>query len=282
MRVLAVLFFLAACGAAPQLGTEAWSKRDFNAALAGCCAGGKTYPDWLVEAVESSAMWVIPLARGTKLRAAYLEDKPEAQAVVLDGARVLDLVMIANKSRLSGSGGEGYFGHSALYLGGEADMRALGLWDDPLLEPHRALFAEGAVSIEAIDGGVRLSAPGQLFEADAAALFRARPLGKSRKRQVIRWLLAQIGQPFDERFELEDRRAYYCTELIYAALPEMDLPVTMSYGRKVVWPDEVVTQSLIGVTGFRFKRYVRAGKTRWQVGSRRAMATRVLEAWTPN
>lgn len=269
---------LGAC-AAPNSHIEPTGTQRLDAALAGCCAGGKNYPDWLVKTAETQADWIVPISRGTKLRSAYLEEKPEAWAEVLKGARTLDLVLIANKSRLSGAAGEGFFGHSAVYLGGKAEMKTLGLWQDPLIRPHRALFEAGNVSIEAIDGGVRLSRPKQLFEADAAALFHAKKLSFARKKRVVRWLLSQLGRPFDNRFDLEDPEALYCTELIHTALPEMALPVTQTFGRAVVWPDEVAARSLIGKTGFTFRRFVHANKDGWQVGSRNQMAAQVLAAW---
>jgi len=148
-----------------------------------------------------------------------------------------------------------------------------------LLRPYRALFEAGDVSIEAIDGGVRLSRPEQLFEADAAALFHAKKLSFARKRQVVRWLLARLGRPFDNRFDLTDNKALYCTELIHAALPEMNLPVTKTFGRAVVWPDEVAAHSMIGKTGFTFRRFVHADRNGWHIGQRNQMAARVLAAW---
>lgn len=221
----------------------------------------------------------MPITRGTVLRQAYLQDQPTAQERLLSQARPLDLILISNKSRLSGAGGEGYFGHSAFFTGNEAQLRALGVWHNPAIVPYHGAIRAGGLAIESLDIAVRLSDAPTLLEADAAALFRTTGISRARRQAAVIRLFSEIGRPFDNAFRLDDDAAWYCTELIWRVLPEANLPLTRSYGRMVIWPDEVAAKSLLGETKFRFVRFVRGNPKSWAEGSRDQMAASIVAQW---
>jgi len=277
-RTLICLLCLAGCAEKPLAPIDPVPVPD-PGTLATCCASQDHWPLAVVEMAEATSLWIVPATRAVKLRPSYLEDQTGAQDHLIDQAQVLDLILMSNHSRLSGAGGDGFFGHSALFLGGEGEMRALGLWDHPAVTPHHAMLRQGSVAIEALDEGVHLSHRSDLLEADAAALFRLERVSTARKRAVVLHLLAQLGRPFDQSFRLDNGAPLYCTELIHDALPEARFPQRESYGRAVIWPDEIASQSLLGTTGFRFVTYVEGGDGGWRTGSADLMASRILAAW---
>lgn len=279
VRVCPVVLGLVAGCAPLRVQPPETEPASLNAALEACCGKHQTFPTWLAEAAESSAAWVMPITRGTVLRAAHLQDQPAAQDYLLSQARPLDLILISNKSRLSGAGGEGYFGHSAFYTGDEAQLRALGVWHHPAITPYHARIRAGGLAIESLDIAVRLSDAPTLLEADAAALFRTTGISRARRQEAVIRAFSEIGRPFDNTFRLDDDAAWYCTELIWRVLPEADLPLTQSYGRQVIWPDEVATKSLLGQTKFRFVDYVWGRPGGWARGTRDLMASRIVAHW---
>ena len=247
--------------------------------LARCCAGADTYPLPVVQVVESAASSIVPVSRAIMVRAPYLQDQPGARARLLDGAQPLDMVLIANRAHLSGAVGVGYFGHSLLIVGSEAQLRALGVWDDPAVVPFHDRIRAGGLAIEAIEGGVHLATADQVMDSDASAVFRPVGLSPARKRAAVIELFREIGKPFDVHFDLATEEALFCTELINRVLPEENLPITTAYGRKVIWPDDVAAASILGKTGFRLRTYVEGSPTGWRVADWRDMAARMLAAW---
>lgn len=250
-----------------------------RAGLARCCAGADTYPLPVVQVVESAASSIVPVSRAIMVRAPYLQDQPGARARLLDGAQPLDMVLIANRAHLSGAVGVGYFGHSLLTVGDEAQLRALGVWDDPAVVPFHDRIRAGGLAIEAIEGGVHLANADQVMDSDASALLRPFGLSTARKRAAIVALFREIGKPFDVHFDLATEEALFCTELIDRVLPEANLPITTAYGRKVIWPDEVAAASLLGRTGFRLQTYVEGSPTGWREAGWQEMAVKMLAAW---
>ncbi|HGG04842.1 MAG TPA: hypothetical protein ENK28_05235 [Aliiroseovarius sp.] len=276
---LAALLAAAACAKPPDVTSADLARIDFASALKSCCANTDKYPLWFINSLERNSISIVPLSRGIVLRKSYLQDDAAAEQALLGSARPLDLILISNKSRLSGAVGDGYFGHSAVYTGTEADLRALGVWDHPAVAKFHERIRAGGIAIESIDQGVRLSNTHMLMEADSAALFRTTGVSRSRQKAAIIQLFTEIGKPFDNNFDLDTSDAIFCTELINDALPELNMPVRVTYGRRVIWPDEVATGALLEENGFRFEIYLKGSPVGWREESWQAMAARILQEW---
>lgn len=238
---------------------------DRNAALRHCCDkanGGLTTETALT--IERNSFWVLPFSRKVKLRPGWLEDDPEAWTALLDRARPLDVILIGNDSRLSGLSGPGLFGHAAIYLGTEAQLRALGIWDDPAVVPFHPDIRKGKVAIEALDIDVHLSGPPALFETDHMALLRPRAISAARKRTAAIALFREIGAPFDFHFDNGDPSQIYCTELIDRVLPELRLPAREIYGRELILPDDVAARVLTGEVPMDLVLFIRGYPVGWR------------------
>ncbi len=280
--LLSALAVLAGCARPVPVESPDMAPAELRAALAKCCAQGDQYPPGVVAVVESAASSAIPFSRSVLVRKPYLQDAPGAAEAILGRAQPLDLILVANRAHLSGVLGTGYFGHSILYIGGEGDLRALGLWDHPLVRPYQGQIRAGALAIEAIEGGVRLADTQLVMDSDNSALLRPRALSTADKRAAILYLFEQLGTPFDVHFDMASDQALFCTELVAKALPDMGLPVTTAYGRQVVWPDEVAAKSLIGETGYELVSYIKgAPGGAWRRADWAEMARDILAAWPP-
>lgn len=275
----AVLSVVSGCTKPPDISVSDLDDIDFAAALQGCCAAQERHSDLAIRLIDNELNSLMPIAHSIVLRRSYLQDQPAAAAHLLGAAQPLDLILIENRARLSGANGDGFFGHSALYTGSEADLRRLGIWHHPAVSRFHARIRAGGVAIESIDLGVRLADVATMLEADHAATFRPVGLSDRRKAEALIYLFSEIGRPFDHHFDLDTLDVVYCTQLIHLALPEMNMPVRVSYGRRVIWPDEVATKSLLGETGFRFLTSVRGTAHGWHAEGRDMLAARILQAW---
>lgn len=280
LAATAAALLLAGCAADKHAVTlDDMAGRDLEAELRACCPSEGKFPVELVNFAEANSFWVMPFARGFVLREARLGAHPEALDYLYDGLQPFDVIFVYNGSRLSGQNGEGYFGHMGIYMGTEAQLRALGVWDHPAVAKFHDRIRAGYTSIEAIDAGVRVSTREMVLDADGAAVFRPTSLSRARKRQAAVDFFTEVGKPFDFHFDLTSNDRIYCTELIHNFLPELNFPVTTTYGRPSIWPDEVAAEALTGEVPLEFLRYAYAGRDGWQAGDRWLMGARILDAW---
>lgn len=278
--VLIGVLALAACATPPPLSPEQMAARDWKGELLACCAGeGETMDPAFVRFAEQNSAGVPGKLRNAKLREAYIEADAEAQAALMQGARPMDVIVTRNRSRLSGQIGVGYFGHAGLYLGTEAELRALGIWDHPRVRPYQEAIRGGAVFAEATGPGVHLSTARQMLEADTAVRLRPRGFGTPCRQKGALDAFALLGRGFDYHFALDDGDPeMFCTEMVATVLPQLELPEREMYGRKVILPDEIVAHALVGRLPLDLARGVEAYPKGWRYVEAEGLAARILGA----
>lgn len=267
---------LAGCGGLAPL-VEVDPAASPAAIVADCCNGGvENFPDWAITVMEANPRLVRRIAL-LQFRPGRLTETPEAMALVTGALQPLDLVLVNSDNRTTGLAIAGHFSHSATYLGTEAQLREAGLWDLPALAPYRAEIAQGAVFLEAHDGGVKLQRAEIVLDGDAALILR--PTGMDRGT-LLRRGLDLIGTPFDTAFDAGDDSRLFCAELIEAVYPQAQVPKVEVYGRQTILIDAVAAAALSGALPFGFAGYVEGGP---RVGVRalsaRDVARRIRTAW---
>ncbi|MBC8008725.1 MAG: hypothetical protein H7067_01350, partial [Burkholderiales bacterium] len=117
----------------------------------------------------------------------------------------------------------GYWPHAALYVGTAADLRALGLADDPRVSKNLAAFgAPDALGnahavIEAMSEGVVFtSAEHSIGEADGVVVLRPR-VDVAARREIIARAFDHAGKPYDFDFDFFSADKLVCTEVVYRA-----------------------------------------------------------------
>lgn len=267
---LAAMLLLAACAHQdPPGGSQA-----------GRCCGGdaERQPDWLVAVAEPLAPALGRIVGHIAWRRGYLSD-PAAQAEILSELQPLDVVFVSSKGRLSGHTIPGLFQHAAVYVGSEADLRALGMWSHPAVVPHREAIRRGAVFIEADMRGVHLSPASVVLNTDRMAATRPR-IGTPRwKQRAVATLFGDLGRPFDFSFDATRPERLFCAELVCRAMPELRLPRDTVYGRETIIPDRIAYESALGRSRLAFRRYVAADADGRREGSRGTLAADIRRAW---
>jgi len=79
------------------------------------------------------------------------------------------------------------------------------------------------------DGGVQLDRLGAFnspLRAADVGYYRVRQLSLEQRREIHRFLIAQVGRPFDLRFKYSTDDAVYCTELVLKALAQVGVELT--------------------------------------------------------
>lgn len=226
------------------------------------------HPAPLIAVAEALAPVIGKVATRIKLRDGYLRAHPMALAYVRQEIRPLDIVLFSNKQRLSGHAGTGVFGHAAIHLGGERELRALGLWHHPAIAPHHTRIRDGAAIIESAPlPGTALADARLLTETDRLVVLRPPPMGRARRRAVMIDLFTRLGTPFDHLYRLSDRQRFFCTQLIDEVMPELALPRRAILGRTVILPDDIARAVIDGDSPLRLVLYAAANRQRWGVGT---------------
>lgn len=175
-----------------------------------------------------------------------------AQLVELQGKlRPGDILIQRRNWYLSNAFLPGYWPHAALYVGSAAELRALGLDQDPRVARKLAAFAAPDAQghphavIEAMsEGVVYTSAEHSIGEADGVAVLRPR-VDEPTRREIIARAFDHAGKPYDFDFDFFSADKLVCTELVYRATAgHLDLPLVEILGRRTLPAIEIVRHAL--------------------------------------
>jgi hypothetical protein len=140
----------------------------------------------------------------------------------------------------------GYWGHAAIWVGSETELRELGIWDHPVVRPHHDAIRAGRKVVEALRSGVKLNTLGHFLNVDDLLVLR--PAHSDRVTQGARVVRAfrQVGKAYDFNFDVESTDRIVCSELIYQVYTEMTWPTSRTLGRATISPDQVARKALDG------------------------------------
>lgn len=246
--------------------------------LEGCCRETEVYAPVLIALIEPFAPLLGNAVGASVFRSGYLADE-RVQAQVLQVVRPLDVVLLSNKHRASGSTIPGLFGHLAVYLGSEAELRALGMWNHATVVPHQAEIRAGMTFIESDRLGVHLSLPEEILNTDRVVLARPQLASNARRREVVAGFAQRLGMKFDYHFDNATPDELYCAELVSIVMPELRLPTRIIYGRETILPDDVAAQASTGRIPLAVAAYFRGKPEVWERSDRAGLITDLADWW---
>ncbi|GAB5461891.1 YiiX/YebB-like N1pC/P60 family cysteine hydrolase [Hoeflea alexandrii] len=262
------------------IGTTDKGVKPARASLQACCTSMEDYPRWYVDMARTVAPALGTVLSHVSWRSGYLRSKQAAQEAVMDVLQPLDIVLVSSKGKRSGQMIPGLFGHAAIYLGTEQELRHLGIWSAPEVEPHHPKIRAGHVFIEADAEGVHLSRPSIVLNTDAVAVLRPRIANIERRRRTAVDFFAAMGMKFDFLFDVDSPDCTFCTELIHRTMPQLDLPIMEIYGVRTIMPDSVAVAAIRRRGGtLAFVGYVKADRSEWKQGSIGELANDIGSHW---
>jgi len=177
-------------------------------------------------------------------RHGYLKDLPAAEKSALGAQlRPLDVLLEKTPFRLTDKSIPGHYGHVAVWVGSEAELTELGLWDEPLVRPHHARIRAGASIVEALRPGVELNTLEHFLNIDDLLVIRPRPLSRTETRAALLRTFGQLGKSYDFNFDVESDRRIVCSELAFVVFPDVAWPTTRVLGRSSISPDQVAVKA---------------------------------------
>lgn len=142
----------------------------------------------------------------------------------------------------------GYYGHAAIYIGNEAQLKELGVWDHPVVQKFHMDIKLGKTIVEALRPGVQINTFRHFTDIDDFALVRRRfeMTNEDIADHIVR-ALSQVGKKYDFGFNAEVPDTIVCSELHYTVWRDIQFETTRILGRETIDVDQVVIQATSGM-----------------------------------
>ncbi len=158
----------------------------------------------------------------------------------------LDILLEKTPFRLTDQFIPGFYGHVALWVGTEAELKELNLWEHPLIAPHQEAIRNGHHIIEALRPGVQINTLEHFINIDDMLVLRDESLNLEQQREFLIRAFAQIGKAYDFNFDVETDNQIVCSEIVYVVFHNIDWPTKKALGRHTISPDNVASKVFDG------------------------------------
>ncbi|NOR27349.1 MAG: hypothetical protein GQ540_02345 [Lutibacter sp.] len=159
----------------------------------------------------------------------------------------LDVILEKTPFRLTDKFIPGYWGHAAIYIGNETQLKELGLWNHPIIEAYHEIIKNKHVIIEALRSKVAFNTFKDFTNIDDYAHLRlnVEPSIEKKREMIIR-AFAQIGKKYDFGYNVESSKKIICSELHYITFDEVIFNTSNNMGINTISVDQVAKQGLKG------------------------------------
>lgn len=164
------------------------------------------------------------------------------QSELLESLQPGDILLEKTPFRLTDQFIPGYWGHAAIWVGNEKELRKLDLWDDPLVKPWQQKIQNGHSIVEALRSGVELDPLSHFMNIDDMVVLRDNNMSKMQLRQVIINAFRQLGKSYDFNFDISTSDRIVCSELVYVSYLHINWPTEKTMGRYTISPDHIAAK----------------------------------------
>jgi len=177
-----------------------------------------------------------------ELRKGKLYGEKSVEGVLHKQLQPGDILLEKTPFRLTDQFIPGHWGHVAIWVGDEADLRTLGIWDHPLVRTYQARIKEGHGVVEALRSGVTMSSLSHFLNVDDLAVMRSSSMTKEKRAELVLHALRQVGKAYDFNFDVETTERIVCSELVYVTYTDQSWPTEKTLGRSTISPDQVASR----------------------------------------
>ena len=167
----------------------------------------------------------------------------EEKNATKDTMKPLDILLEKTPFRLTDKFIPGYYGHVAIWIGNEEELKKLGIWDDPLIATYHEQIRSGHQIIEALRPGVEINKLEHFLDIDDLLVLRDQKLTDIQRREYILRAFEQVGKEYDFNFDVETDSKIVCSEIVYVVFHDIQWPTVKSMGRFTISPDNVASKA---------------------------------------
>lgn len=196
-------------------------------------------------------------------RTGYLYENEEFKNKILSELKPLDMVFEKKAFKLTDKTIPGNWGHVAVWLGDEEQLRALGIWNEPELEPFREMISQGKSIFEMRRWGMQFDSIDNFLNLDEIAITRVKSILDRSKTDILKvyqLLFEQMDKGYDFSFDAMATAKVTCTEIIMLSYGQMNWPMDRVLGRYSITPNNMAEIALYDSSPVEFVSYYRAKK----------------------
>lgn len=155
-----------------------------------------------------------------------------------------DILLEKTPFRLTDKLIPGYWGHAAIWIGTEQELKDLGIWNNPVVVRYCDEIHEGRLVVEALRSGVEMNTLQHFLNIDSIGILRPSDARPAERADAILRALRQVGKPYDFNFDVESKGQVYCSKLVYLSYGDINWPTHKSIGGCTFAPDDVAMMAL--------------------------------------
>ena len=172
----------------------------------------------------------------------------------------LDVLFEKTPFRLTDLFIPGHWGHVAIWVGNEEQLKELEVWDElPQIyadakknfkykgSSFQQSIRKGRSIIEALRPGVQINSLKHFLDIDDFAAIRVNELSQEKRREYLIKSFQQIGKQYDFNFDVESDKTIVCSELAYVVFGDKgwNWPTSTSLGRYTISPDHIAKKAMM-------------------------------------
>lgn len=198
------------------------------------------------------------MAGSIRWRRGYLENNVAVIEEIRSQLKPLDMLFEKTPFALTDTFIPGHFGHAAVWLGSEEELKELGMWDHPAIVPYQDQIRLGKSIVEALRPGVQMNSVRGFSNIDHLAILRIPNIFEDKQEipDIYTRITKYIGGDYDFNFDVATTDRIVCSELPYHAFGKIKFPTKPRMGRDTIEPDLVAEVNYYDNSPIEFRYYV--------------------------
>lgn len=174
----------------------------------------------------------------------YNMESAEKEALIRD-LKPLDVLLEKTPFRLTDKMIPGHYGHVAIWLGTEEQLKEIHAWDQ-LPKAIQEKVRSGHHIVEALRPGVQINTLEHFLNIDDFLVLRdTRPeVTDAYRRHAILQAAAQVGKEYDFNFDVHTHERIVCSEIAYVVFSDIKWPLEETVRRYTISPDNVAQMAV--------------------------------------
>ncbi len=178
-------------------------------------------------------------------RKGLLYNDKKLELSIASKLQIGDILLEKTPFRLTDNMIPGHWGHAAIWIGTEQELKAVGLWNHPLVVRYHEQIKRGELVAESLRTGTQLSQLADFLNIDDLGVMRSRhPMTSEVMRETIILALRQLGKEYDFNFDVETTDKIVCSQLVYLSYDKIEWPTESIVGRYTISPDNIAIKAL--------------------------------------
>lgn len=174
-------------------------------------------------------------------RKGKLYDNKEILISTKSNLKAGDILLEKTPFRLTDSFIPGHWGHAALWIGDEQELKELGIWNNEAIVPYQDDIRNKKHIIEALREGVVINSMQHFLNIDDLAVIRDEDIADDKRKNIIINAFRQLGKEYDFNFDANSCDKVYCSKLVYMTYGDVPWPTSRTLDRFVVNPDDIAS-----------------------------------------